>query len=61
MTSMNSRIWCLTMAVTLAGVSPVVAQVMVPDIGGRVCGIVGGSFGDGGRTLIATWRSRRRS
>ncbi len=54
MTSMNSRVWCLTMAVTLAGVSPVVAQVMVPDIGGRVFGIVGGSFGDGGSTVMTS-------
>ena len=54
MTSMNSRVWCLTMAVTLAGVSPVVAQVMVPDIGGRVFGIVGGSFGDGGSTIMTS-------
>ena len=54
MTSMNSRVWCLTMAVTLAGVSPVVAQVRVPDIGGRVFGIVGGSFGDGGSTIMTS-------
>ena len=51
---MNSRVWCLTMAVTLAGVSPAVAQVMVPDIGGRVFGIVGGSFGDGGSTIMTS-------
>ena len=54
MTSLNSRVWCLTMAVTLAGVSPAVAQVMVPDIGGRVFGIVGGSFGDGGSTVMTS-------
>ncbi len=51
---MNSRVWCLTMAVTLAGVSPAVAQVMVPDIGGRVFGTVGGSFGDGGSTIMTS-------
>ncbi len=51
---LNSRVWCLTMAVTLAGVSPAVAQVMVPDIGGRVFGIVGGSFGDGGSTVMTS-------
>ncbi len=54
MTSMNSRVWCLTVAVTLAGVSPAVAQVMVPDIGGRVFGTVGGSFGDGGTTVMTS-------
>ena len=51
---MNSRTWCLTLAVTLAGVSPAVAQVMVPDIGGRVFGTVGGSFGDGGTTVMTS-------
>ena len=54
MTSINSRVRCLTMAVTLAGVSPAVAQVVVPDIGGRVFGIVGGSFGDGGSTVMTS-------
>ena len=54
MTSMNSRVWWLTLAVTLAGVSPAVAQVTVPDIGGRVFGIVGGSFGDGGSTVMTS-------
>ena len=54
MTSMNSRVWCLTLAVTLAGVSPAVAQVTVPDIGGRVFGIVGGSFGNGGSTVMTS-------
>ena len=54
MTSINGRVWCLTMAVTLAGVSPAVAQVVVPDIGGRVFGIVGGSFGDGGSTVMTS-------
>ncbi len=54
MTSVNSRVWCLTLAVTLAGVSPAVAQVMVPDIGGRVFGIVGGSFGNGGSTVMTS-------
>ena len=44
---MNSRACCLTVAVTLAGVSPAVAQGMVPDIGGRVFGIVGGSLTTG--------------
>ena len=51
---MNNRAWCLTVAVTLAGVSPAVAQVMVPDIGGRVFGTVGGSFGDGGSTVMTS-------
>ena len=54
MRSMNSCVWCLTLAVTLAGVSPAVAQVMVPDIGGRVFGIAGGSFGDGGSTVMTS-------
>ena len=54
MTSMNGRVWCLTLAVTLAGVSPGLAQVMAPDIGGRVFGIVGGSFGDGGSTVMTS-------
>ena len=51
---MTGRVWCLTVAVTLAGVSPAVAQVMVPDIGGRVFGTVGGSFGDGGSTIMTS-------
>lgn len=51
---MNSRTWCLTLAVTLAGVSPAVAQEAVPDIGGRVFGTVGGSFGDGGATVMTS-------
>ena len=54
MTSMSSCVSCLTMAITLVGVSPAVAQVMVPDIGGRVFGIVGGSFGDGGSTIMTS-------
>ena len=51
---MNSRAWCLTVAVTLAGVSPAVAQEAVPGIGGRVFGTVGGSFGDGGTTVMTS-------
>ncbi len=51
---MNSRTWCLTVAVTLAGVSPAVAQQAVPDIGGRVFGTVGGSFGNGGSTVMTS-------
>ncbi len=51
---MNSRAWCLTVAVTLAGVNPAAAQVRVPDIGGRVFGTVGGSFGDGGPTVMTS-------
>ncbi len=51
---MNSRAWCLTVAVTLAAVSPAVAQEAVPDIGGRVFGTVGGSFGDGGTTVMTS-------
>ena len=51
---MNSRVWCLTVAVTLAAVSPAVAQEAVPGIGGRVFGTVGGSFGDGGPTVMTS-------
>ena len=51
---MTGRAWCLTVAVTLAGVSPAVAQEAVPDIGGRVFGTVGGSFGDGGTTVMTS-------
>ncbi len=51
---MNSRVWCLTVAVTLAAVSPAVAQEAVPGIGGRVFGTVGGSFGDGGTTVMTS-------
>ncbi len=51
---MNSRTWCLTVAVTLAAVSPAIAQEAVPDIGGRVFGTVGGSFGDGGSTVMTS-------
>ena len=51
---MNRRTWCLTLAVTLAGVSPAVAQEVVPGIGGRVFGTVGGSFGDGGSTVMTS-------
>ncbi len=51
---MNSRAWCLIVAVTVAGGSPAVAQVRVPDVGGRVFGIVGGSFGDGGSTVMTS-------
>ena len=51
---MNSRAWCLTVAVTLVGVSPAVAQEAVPGVGGRVFGTVGGSFGDGGTTVMAS-------
>ena len=42
------------MAVTLAAVSPAVAQEAVPDIGGRVFGTFGGSFGDGGSTVMTS-------
>ena len=51
---MNSRAWYLTVAVTLAAVSPAVAQEAVPDIGGRVFGTFGGSFGDGGTTVMTS-------
>ena len=51
---MTGRAWCLTVAVTLAGVSPAVAQQAVPDIGGRVFGTVGGSFGNGGSTVMTS-------
>ena len=51
---MNGRAWCLTVAVTLAGVSPAGAQEGVPGTGGRVFGIVGGSFGDGGTTIMTS-------
>ena len=51
---MTGRAWCLTVAVTLAGVSPAVAQEAVPGIGGRVFGTVGGSFGDGGPTVMTS-------
>ncbi len=51
---MSSRTWCLTVAVTLAAVSPAVAQQAVPGIGGRVFGTVGGSFGDGGPTVMTS-------
>ncbi len=51
---MNSRVWCLTVALTLAAVSPAVAQEAVPGIGGRVFGTVGGSFGDGGPTVMTS-------
>ena len=51
---MNSRTWCLTVAVTLVAVSPAIAQEAAPGIGGRVFGTVGGSFGDGGPTVMTS-------
>ena len=51
---MNGRAWCLTVALTLTGANPAVAQGLVPDIGGRVFGLVGGSFGDGGSTVMTS-------
>ena len=47
------RVLCLTLAVALAGVAAAGAQE-VPDVGGRVFGLFGGSFGDGGSTVMTS-------
>ncbi len=47
------RILCLTLAVAVAGVAAAGAQG-VPDVGGRVFGVFGGSFGDGGATVMTS-------
>ena len=47
------RILCLTLAGAVAGVAAAGAQE-VPDVGGRVFGVFGGSFGDGGSTVMTS-------
>ncbi len=47
------RILCLTLAVAVTSVAAAGAQG-VPDVGGRVFGVFGGSFGDGGSTVMTS-------